>query len=202
MGAARRDGSVRLTRWRASTATAFVFASALGLGAVTSPTAAGAAATSAPYRCTTTTTTLQFPVAIAGSTRKSVAPGAKVVLSGLQASITIPAVAVNLISLTGGRSASGKVTAVDIRATDATPATVNAAAAPIAFGPYTLVKGRPLLIKFPAAPISVGGWVARAKGTMTFTASMVVLTINIGTLPIVASCVPTAPDPITSVTVS
>jgi hypothetical protein len=127
-----------------------------------------------------------------------------VVVKNLQASITIPAAAVSLLTLGGGQGVmvSGTATAIDIHATDATPAPVNAAAKPIPFGPYHLSSGKSLLIKFPPAPIAVGTWVAGTKGTMTFTVTKVAVELDLMGAPVRATCLPATVATISTTTVS
>jgi hypothetical protein len=193
---------MRLTRWAGCSV--LVAATAVGLNALGSGVApAGAVSASGIYRCSTTGITLSFPVSVPGKTPKTVAPGAKVVVKDVQATITIPASAVSLLTLgsSQGLTVTGKATTIDIHATDATPATVNAAAQPMSFGPYTLSSSKSLVIRFPATPISVGTWVAGKKGTMTFTVSKVAVDMELLGAPVEATCLPRTVATISSTTV-
>src|SRR5580658_4788356 len=112
---------MRMTCWRGRrtvSVTALAGLSTLVVALASLPVGATAGthtAASALYRCTTSSATLDFPVSISGSTPKIVAPRTNVVIHDLQATITIPAAAVNLLALTSGPNATvtGRASTVD-----------------------------------------------------------------------------------------
>jgi hypothetical protein len=159
-----------------------------GAGAVPAP-----ATVSVGYTCSAALGTLAVTVHVTGTTPATAKQDAAVSMTGAQVGVTIPAADVNkVISLTHAKSASGKATKLDLVATDADVATVNAAARPIAFGPVALVQNKPATLRLPATPAIVGHWTAadKAGAVMSFSAGTIVISLTVGPYSGSATCKP------------
>ena len=180
-------------------ALAAIVPSSFASGAVASPTTG----VKVPYSCNSAIGSVSAPVTIAGTTPATAAALSAVTMSGYQVKVHVPAADVNkVISLTHAKSAKGTVTTLDVKSSDAKPATVNAAKKPISFGPVALVMNKALTISVPAKPTTIGSWVAQTAGTMTFSPAGMVLTIDVGTFAVKATCKPTSTVTLSSTTVS
>lgn len=132
-----------------------------------------------PYTCT-------FPIApkeawsalVSGTTPSSVTPHTAVSMTGVQFSVTIPSNVVDLLIKKDYKAVTMEATALDVKSTDATPKTVNAAYPPISYGPVTLYENTGAVFPLPQNPITIGTWTARRKGTMTFTAGSAKLVLT------------------------
>lgn len=155
-------------------------------------TTAQRAGVKVPYTCNAAIGTVSAPITVGGKTPATGKSGAAVSMSGFEIHVHVSAAEVNkVIAITHANSASGTVTKLAIHSTDAKPATVNAAAKPIAFGPIALVKNKAITIAVPHSPETIGKWVAQSTGTMTFTSGAVDLKIKVGSFTVVATCKPT-----------
>lgn len=132
-----------------------------------------------PYTCS-------FPIApkeawsavVSSTTPSSVTPHTAVSMTGVQFSVTIPANVVDLLIKKDYKAVTMEATALDVKSTDATPKTVNAAYPPISFGPVPLYENMGATFPLPQYPITIDGWVASHKGTMTFTAGSAKLVLT------------------------
>jgi hypothetical protein len=106
---------------------------------------------------------------VVGHSPTSTSVGDAVSLTKFDWTVTLPASLINEAISVGATSASGDATTLDVKATESTPASVNAAKTEIAFGPVPLVKNEALSVSFPADPEKLNGFKAKAAGTMTFT---------------------------------
>jgi hypothetical protein len=118
--------------------------------------------------------------------------GAAFALTDFQVVLTIPSSLVNAARSTGATSIQGTASALDVAATNATPASLNAAAPPIPYGPLALVENEPLAVRLPAAAASVGPWTASAAGVVSFTPGAIDVSVSGGTaLHTTLTCTPT-----------
>jgi hypothetical protein len=144
-------------------------------------------------------------ITVLGSAPKTAAPGAAVGLSGWQAQVTIPKSLVDEAAKYAS-SIGGKLATFTINATDSKVKGINAAGKGITI-PTTKIttSSGNLTFKLPATPISVKGWTAVSKGTMTFTTGNAVLDLSAATIigqeSVVATCIAT-PTTLTTTSVS
>jgi hypothetical protein len=175
--------------------------------AVSSPAGAAThlvlATVKAPYSCNSPIGSVSAPVTVSGTTPATAAAGAAVKMTGYQVKVHIPAADVNrVIGLTHAKSAKGTVTTLDVRATDAKTAIVNAAKKPISFGPVALVMNKALTLSVPAKPATIGSWISQSSGKMTFSPGAMVLTIDVGAFAVKATCKPSSTETLSTTTVS
>jgi hypothetical protein len=129
------------------------------------------------------TETFAQAVTIDGSTPASVAADGTVSMTGFQFHFTIPAAMVNQWLKYGGRSISGTCKTIDINATDAKTATVNAAGPDgIAISRINLQENKAVTITVPASADTEGTWTASKKGTMRFDTGDIDFTLELGEL--------------------
>jgi hypothetical protein len=154
---------------------------------------------SASYRCSAGAAgSVTTSATIAGKTAANIkGPGSDVRMTGFQSTVSIPGSVFDKAYRLGVRSFSGKLSTFDIKATDARKSTVNVAKTPFKFGPIKLLpKNNPsATVNFPAKPSTIGPWVAKAAGTMTFETgtSVIVLTApGLGSITAVCSPHPVA----------
>jgi hypothetical protein len=144
-------------------------------------------------------------ITVLGTVPKTAAPGAAISLAGWQAQVSIPK---SLVDEAGKYASSigGKLATFTINASDSKVKGINAAGKGITI-PTTKISSTSgaLLFKLPATAITVKGWTASAKGTMTFTTGNAQLDLSaatiIGPVSVVATCIAT-PATIGSVSVS
>jgi hypothetical protein len=121
------------------------------------------------------------PVAVTGNTPTSIqTPEAQVSMSDVQAAITIPGSALDRPIKKGAMTLTATVKAFDINASDARVKTMNVTNTPVTVGPFTLVMGQPVVLKFPSSPTMTGIWGAKKTGTMTFTTGKAVILLDFG----------------------
>jgi hypothetical protein len=161
------------------------------------------------YTCTAVTPKGTYSysgtAAFTGTTPASVAVGASVVVSGFQASVTIPGSVLDEVYSDGLRSITAGVSAFDINATDANMPTVNIVKKLLKVGHLTLLpSGNPSLnVNIPRkAATGVGGWVASTAGTMTFTPGNATFQFKTHAGSLSVQCAPSSPAPISTTTVS
>jgi hypothetical protein len=134
-------------------------------------------------------------ITVTGTAPKTAAPGAKVSLSGWQVVVTIPKSLVDEAAQYAS-SIGGKLATFTINASDSKVKGVNAAGKGIAI-PTTKIttSSGNLTFKLPAKAITVSGWTASSKGTMTFSTGNAVLDLTadtiIGDESVTATCVAT-----------
>jgi hypothetical protein len=167
---------------------------------------ASASTVSATYSCSAATPVGQVTYSgtadFTGTTPATVAPGTTVSMTGFQASMSVPGSLLDEAYGYGVRTATAKVTAFDIDATDATPGTLDAVKKPITVGHLKLLSsGNPTLNgRVPAKAAKIKGWVAGKAGTMSFSPGNAAIDFksNLGSLAV--QCTPSAPVPAISTT--
>lgn len=172
----------------------------------TAPHAAAPRVT-ATYSCKATVLgsphTFASPSRMAGKTPVTVAPGAVVKMTGFQAQVTIPSAIVALFEKSGMTWISGSSVTLDLNASDAKTATVNAGKG-LAIPQTSLPKpAANVTIALPTTAKTVGSWTPVAAGTMTFTDGIIktALNDNVGkTVPV--SCTPKPAVTLSKTTVS
>lgn len=136
---------------------------------------------------------LSPPITVTGTAPASVPLGTRVKLSGFQVEITVPASIVNQV-LKYADALSGRLTTFDVKATDATSATVNVAGKGIAIPTSKLTKNTPLTLVLPAKPATVGSWKPAKVGAMHFSTGALDFTIDVKvqgqTFPVTVTCAP------------
>ncbi|HEV2361935.1 MAG TPA: DUF6801 domain-containing protein [Acidimicrobiales bacterium] len=174
---------VRASRWAV---TGGVFASGLlfGLGTPAANASTAPRTVSATYSCSTvvlgSTHTFVSPIAISGKTPTSVAPGAKVSMTGFQAKVTIPSSLVSTAESYGVTYFNGNIKTWYVNATDSKNKSVNAAGTGITIPKTNLPKpAANVTITVPAAAKTIGTWTAgTTAGAMTFTDGGLIFTLN------------------------
>lgn len=111
------------------------------------------------------------------TTPAQVKVGASVSMKGWQTTVTIPKALVVALQSNGGASVAGKVSVLDLEATDAKPATLNSAGDGLALPPMRM-QAKSLTISLPAKPTTAGPWVASKAGTMVFQPGPAILTLT------------------------
>jgi hypothetical protein len=135
---------------------------------------AKSAAVTASYSCSASTPvgtqSYTGTASFTGTTPGSVAVGASVLITGFQASVSVPGSLLNEAYGYGVRSITTTVTAFDVSATDATTATIDVPKKPVNVGHLKLASsGNPsITISIPRKAAKVGSWIASQKGTMVF----------------------------------
>ena len=183
---------------------------ALAVGVLPAGAAAPDKTVSASYNCTVSVLTYSLSYAVTASVTATapatVAPGAKVSVSHLQTTLTVPASFVNEALSFGAGTISGTLTTADITATDAKVALVNTAGTGVAIPTLTLVSGQALNVELPPTPAKVGPWTAKKAGTMKFSTGEVAATLKttskIGPLTVSLNCAPNPAAVIGKTTVS
>ena len=139
-----------------------------------------------------------------GTTPAHVSVGATVVMSGFQATLTIPGSVLDELYQAGVHSLTAGVSAFDITSTDATVPTENVVKKLVKVGHLTLQASdnATLTIHIPRKAATVGSWVASQAGTMTFTPGSATVEFKAKAGSLSAQCTPSAPTPISSTTVS
>ncbi|HEV2360213.1 MAG TPA: DUF6801 domain-containing protein [Acidimicrobiales bacterium] len=130
-------------------------------------------------------------IGVAETAPASVTPGGSVDLTGFQTTTVVPANLVTLlIDFLHITTFSGTVTGIDVDATGATPATINAA--PKAGYPFTVkvTSGKAATIVIPATPITVGPFTAGKSGSVSVSPSTVTITTKIGKSVDTITCAP------------
>jgi hypothetical protein len=139
-----------------------------------------------------------------GTTPAHARVGGTVVMSGFQATLTIPGSVLDQLYQAGVHSLTAGVSAFDISATDATDPTVNVVNKLVKVGHLTLKASdnATLTIDIPRKAATVGSWVASQAGTMTFTPGSATVEFKAKAGSLSAQCTPTAPTAISTTTVS
>jgi hypothetical protein len=154
------------------------------------------ASVSATYACSTSGGSFVSPVTINATAPKAAAPGKPVTLTSVQYKVTVPGSLVTEMENSGITWIAGTVKTLDINATDAKVTTVNVAGKGIAIPMTNLPKpAANVTFHLPAKPVTIGPWVAKAKGTMTFTDGTIAdtLTDNLAvTIPVTCTAKPVA----------
>jgi hypothetical protein len=124
--------------------------------------------------------TVKTSATVAGRTPSTVSgAGAKVSMTGFESTFSIPGSVFDKAYQSGVRSFSGKMTKFDVTATDAKTSIVNVAKTPFTFGPIKLLpRNNPsVTVHVPTKPATIGPWIARSAGTMTFKTGTTVVTL-------------------------
>lgn len=185
----------RFTKARILGASALLAAAGIGGLGFASPAGAAVSTATINYACT-------FPilgaetlaVTITETAPSSVTPGQSFSLTDVQSTTVLPSSLVSTLTLLGS-SVSGTVTTFDVDATNATPATLNAAATPISFGPVTLTSGDSATIVAPSTPETVGPFTAGSSGTIAITPGDLDMTTVLGGNSYAVTCTPPATLP-------
>ncbi len=188
----------RFTRARVIGVSAILAAAGLGGIAAGAPTAGASVTATSPqmaYTC-------DFPIigdetveiSITATSPSSVTPGQSFNLTSVQSTSVISGTVTTDLAILES-SISGTVTAFDVDATNATPATVNGAATPISFGPDSFTAGDPLTLTLPATPETVGPFVAGSSGTVVLTPGDITLTTTLSGMSYTIPCTPPATLP-------
>ncbi|MHB8220678.1 MAG: putative Ig domain-containing protein, partial [Acidimicrobiales bacterium] len=157
----------------------------------------------ANYTCTVPLVGKQtFSATVSASAPASIDAGSPMTVSDyhLTASLS-PTLVDDVITYLGATSLSGSVTVEDVDASDASPATINAASSPMPFS-VSLVKGEAAPITTPA--VSIGPFVAGPSGTVDITPGAYGITgtfPKVGKLSIVCPLKTTPPPVVTSTTI-
>ncbi len=177
-------GRVRLRVARVAVAgsVALVSAGALALAGAAPASAAGLSGT-VPYNCNIANLIHEtIDIGVNATAASSVGPGGTITLTGVQSTTVIPSSLVDtLISALKITSIAGTVTTFDLNATNATPATINAASTPLPFS-VTVHEGQNASITVPSAPETVGPFTAASSGTVTIVPGEVLLATKDGSV--------------------
>lgn len=188
-------GAVALTP---ATAQAATTASAPSIG----PPSATPPVTNYSLKCTALgAIPLSIGVSAFAQAPGSVRAGHPLSLHAVRTQVTIPPTFVDLARSAGVTSLSGTLDTLNFNATNAAPATLNAAATPIDFGPVPLTEGQPATLTIPRTPENVGPWTAGSGGTIAFTPGATDMVVHVLGLSAPISCAPAAPVPTLATTV-
>lgn len=102
-----------------------------------------------------------------GAVQNNLGPGQPFFLSDTSAIMEVPASVVNLVTtFLRATSVSGTITQMKINGTNLSPATLDAAATPLAFGPVAFTKGKAAQIPIPGSSfMQIGPFTAGTAGT-------------------------------------
>jgi hypothetical protein len=180
-------------------------ASAALVATTITPAVAAGPSVTATYKCSIPAIgTITSSAKVVGKSPASVAPGAKVSVTGYQTTVSIPGSALNTAYSYGVRTITAKVTILYINATDAKSRSINVAKTPISFPTVTLkASNNPALaLHIPTKAATEGTWTASSKGTMTFStgSASISLASNLGTF--TATCSPSPAATISKTTVT
>jgi len=177
-------------------------------GTASASSAQSGASVTTPFTCSAATPkgTLSGSgtASFSGTTPASVNVGDTVKISGFQAVLTIPGSVLDDLYQEGVHSMTAGVSAFDITSTDATTPTVNVVQKLVKLGHIALEASNnaTLVLNIPKKAATVGGWVASAAGTMTFTPGTATVEFKAKTGILSGQCTTSSPLPISTTSVS
>jgi hypothetical protein len=161
----------------------------------------------APYKCAApifgVNDSYLVQIVVSGITPLRVAPNATFSMTAFQAVVTLPPVLVNTLAAAGAKSATATASLIQMSATNAQSATVNAAGTGIVAPTAAVGTNKVVSFAFPTASKTIGTWTAgKAGSVMSFSAGTIDFVLNTTTSTIPFTCTPQPPTTLTDTSIN